>query len=103
MVFCYGAALVSLGFAVAFFSGRGLALVKGYSGLAEEEKRKINEKALCVNVGFVFLLSAAFFGLTGFSETFRENYFRYAMIVWMVLCVADAYYISKSKRFAAGR
>jgi hypothetical protein len=39
------------------------------------------------------------FGAAGFFEEFRQNYFRWAMVGWFVLGIADVIYIGKSRRF----
>lgn len=103
MIFCYAASIIALAFAVVFFTGRGASYVKGYTQLSDDEKQNIRIGALCRNMGVMFLITALFFAVTAYSETFRTNYFRYVMIIWMALCWADVLYVNKSKRYTIRR
>ena len=99
MVFCYAISVIALAGGVLFFTGKGASYIKGYANMPDEEKKKIKIKPLCKNVSVAFFTIAVIFAAAGYSEAFRLNYLKWAMIGWMVLCCADALYISKSGRY----
>lgn len=99
MVFNYAVSFVLLIAAVVFFTGKAADYMKGYQTMPEAEKVQINIKALCRNLSVMFLTAAVIFGVTGYSEVFRELYFRWAMLGWFVLGILDLVFISKSKRY----
>ena len=99
MIFCYVISAVMLVIGAAFFTGKAASYIKGYRDMPEDEKAKINIKPLCRNMSVLFFAAAVIFGITGYFETFRELYFKWAMLGWLVLCVLDLVFINKSKRY----
>lgn len=99
MVYCYVFSAIMLIAGLVFFTGKGAPYIKGYTSMTEDEKKNIDIKALCRNLGVVLMLLAAVLAAAGYSEPFRLNGLRWAMIGWMVLCCADVLYINKSKRY----
>ena len=67
--------------------------------MPDEEKEKIKIVPLCINIGVLIFASGLLFLVSGIIQTFREKWFLISMIVWMVLAVIDAIFISKSKYF----
>src|SRR5215471_9672456 len=99
MVICFTAAVITLVIGVAFYTGKAVNYIKGYQDMDEKEKSNIKIDVLCKNISVLFFIAAVVFGVAGFSEAFRQNYFRWFMIGWFVLCMADVIYIGKSRRF----
>jgi len=96
MALCYTVACILVIVALAFYTGRAVSCIEGYSDLPDEEKKAANIKPLCRNVSVMFFLSAVIFGIAGYSELFRLLYFKWAMVGWIALCCADIVFINKS-------
>lgn len=96
---CYLISFVLLIVGVSFFTGIAASYIKGYANLPEEEKKKIDIKGLCRNISVLFFIAAGIFLLAGYSDVFRERYFRWFMVVWFIACGIDLWFIHKSKRY----
>lgn len=86
-------------------SGILFALEKGHVHLAAwkrmppEEKEKINIRPLCRNIGAMILLSGVIFLLKGLWPEFKNRWFVFVMITWLILAGLDSWYITKSNRY----
>ena len=99
MVLCYVAAVIMLIAGIVFFTGKAASYIKGYQTMPEEEKRNINIKPLCRNISVVLFAAAIIFGIAGYSELFRSEYMKWAILGWLIAGCADVIYIGKSGRF----
>jgi hypothetical protein len=97
--FCFVTAVVMFVIGIAFFTGKAAQYIKDYQDMDEKEKSNIKINILCKNISLVFFIVAFIFAIAGYSEAFRQDYFRWVIIVWFVLTSADVIYIGKSKRF----
>ncbi|QIK69546.1 DUF3784 domain-containing protein [Erysipelothrix sp. HDW6C] len=82
-----------------FYSGKGFEYIPGWKQTSPEIKRSINIKALKNNMGMMFLALALIFGVSVFSEIFREKVFIWASILWIIAARININYISRSKKF----
>jgi len=98
-MFCLLVAIALIAVGIAFFTGKAMKYVKDYQRMDEEEKANIKIRPLCKNISVMFFIAAVIFAISGFSETFRHDYFTWCMVGWFALGVADTVYIGKSKRF----
>ena len=73
--------------------------LNAWKKMPDEEKEKIDIKALCINIGISIAVSGIIFLIGGFVKVFRDHYFALTMIVWLVFAGCDVYYISKSRRY----
>jgi len=101
MVLCYAISFITLIIGVAFYTGKAAEYIKGYQDMPEEEKRTVNIGPLCKNISVMFFLAAVIFGIAGYSEPFRSEYFKWIMTAWIALCCADIVFINKSKRYVS--
>jgi 4-hydroxybenzoate polyprenyltransferase len=99
MGFCFviSAAMLIIGYA--FYTGMAVKFIKDYQDMEEKEKQNIKIGVLCKNISILFFIVSVIFGIAGFSEVFRQIYFRWVMLGWFALGAADVIYIGKSKRF----
>lgn len=67
--------------------------------MEEKEKNNIKIRPLLKNISVLFFIAAVIFGIAGYSERFRMEYFKWVIIGWFALGAADVIYIGKSKRF----
>jgi len=99
MVLCYTVACALIIAGAVFYTGKAASYIKGYQDMPDEEKKTVNIKPLCKNISAMLFLAAAIFGIAGYSESFRSEYFNWAMIGWIALCCADVAFINKSGRY----
>jgi len=99
MVICYTTAVIMLVIGIGFYTGKAALYIKSYQNMEEKEKRNIKIGVLCKNISLLFFLVAVIFAAAGASEVFRHDYFRWFMVGWFALGVADVIYIGKSRRF----
>ena len=99
MVLCYMVSIILLVTGVIFYSGKAASYIKGYQNMPDKEKKAVDIKPLCKNISVLFFLAAVVFGIAGYSEGFRDVYFKWAMVGWIVLCCADIVFINKSGRY----
>jgi hypothetical protein len=92
-------AAIMLVIGIAFYTGKAVKYIKGYQDMEEKEKNNIKIDVLCKNMSLMFFLVAAILGAAGYSEVFRQYYFRWFVLAWFVLGIADIVYIGKSRRF----
>jgi len=87
-----------------FLMGRVASHIKGYQSMPEDEKKNVNIKALCRNLSVILFIAATIFMVAEFSEAFRQDYLKWAMLGWLALGCADVLFINKSGRYvSAGR
>lgn len=84
---------------VLFACGKGHIHLAAWKTMSEEEKRKIRIIPLCRNIGEVIALNGIIFLLKGLWSGFADNWFVYAVIVWLVIAGVDVWYIEKSNRY----
>jgi hypothetical protein len=99
MVFCFVISVAMLIIGIGFFTGMAVNFIKDYQEIEEKEKQKIKIGVLCKNISLMFFTAALIFAIAGASEVFRQDYFKWVILAWLVLGTADVIYISKSKRF----
>ena len=93
----FGAIFVITG--ILFYFGLLLSTIKAWKNMPIEEKQKVKIKPLCHNIGIIIGLSGVIFLFAGFIPVFKEKYFIYAMLIWLVIAGLDAYWIIKTKRY----
>ena len=98
-VFFFVIAAIIFVVGIAFFTGKAAKYIKDYQNMEEKEKNNIKIGVLCKNISLLFFIATLIFGIAGFSEVFRQDYFKWVIIGWFVLGAADVIYIGKSKRF----
>lgn len=99
MIFCYIISAAAFTAGIMFYTGKAARYIKGYTSLTEDEKKKIDIKALCKTASIVFFTATVIFGIAGYSNIFRELYLKWGMVALYIIGTADVIYISKSKRF----
>lgn len=83
-----------------FRAGRLHIYLRAWKAMPEEEKRKIDIQKLCANIGTVILLCGMIFLLAGLSAKFKETFFVWDMILWLIGSGADVVYIEKSGKYS---
>lgn len=86
-----------------FWKGKGIEWIKAWQQMEENEKQKINKQALEKNVAWVFVSAGVIFGLAGISAYFKEHFWMYSMIGWLILTGVNVYDIEKSDRYTMGK
>jgi hypothetical protein len=99
MVFCFVISVAMLVIGFGFYTGMAVNFIKDYQDMEEEEKQNIKIGVLCKNISLMFFIASVIFGIAGFSEVFRHDYFKWVILGWFALGAADVIYIGKSKRF----
>jgi 4-hydroxybenzoate polyprenyltransferase len=99
MAFCFVISIAMLVIGFGFFTGMALNFINDYQNMEEKEKQNIKTEVLCKNISLMFFMASVIFGIAGFSEVFRQGYFKWVILGWFALGVADVIYINKSKRF----
>jgi len=92
-------AAIMLVIGVLLFTGKAAKYLKSYQNMEEKEKSNIKIGVLCKNISLLFFIAAVIFTVSGLSEVFRMEYFKWAMLGWFALGSADVIYIGRSKRF----
>jgi hypothetical protein len=82
-----------------FFTGMAVNFIKDYQNMEEKEKQNIKIGVLCKHISIMFFIASVIFGIAGFSEVFRQDYFKWVILGWFALGAANVIYIGKSKRF----
>lgn len=83
----------------ALYTGKALKYMKSYEGLSDEEKGKIRIIPLCQNISVAILIAAIIFFIAGCSLQFRENLFQWFIVIWIIGCAINLWYIDKSKKY----
>ena len=96
---CYIFSIVAFIIGVMLLTGRASFFIRGWRLTQKEEKENVNIKPLCINISIMFFLFSAILAVTGYSEAFREAWFKWAIIGWYALGMADLAFINKSKRY----
>lgn len=101
MIFCivFGAAFLVLG--ILFYVGKAMFLIPGWTQMTKQEKVEIRIVPLCKNVGSLIALSGIILLCGAAFPGFMETGLRWAMIGWLVLCVLNLLFISRSGRYTA--
>ena len=102
MALCFTVSFILIIAGAVFYTGKAASYIKGYQDMPDEEKRTVNIKPLCKNLSIMFFSAAAIFGIAGYSEWFRLEYFKWTMAGWIVLCCVDVVFINKSGRYVRG-
>lgn len=84
-----------------FWTGHGHKHIRAWKQMSEAERAQIRILPLCRNIGGMLFLCSALLLLSGLSATFRERAFHWGIVLWMLLCIADLYWIEKSGRYRA--
>ena len=85
---------------VLFRQGRLHVYLNAWKQMPQEEKEKINAEALCANIGTMILLCGMIFFLAGISAHFKEHYFVWDMILWLIASGIDVCYIEKTGKYS---
>ncbi len=91
--------VVVLCFGVLFLTGRALPLFRSWRQMPEQEKAGIRVDRLNRNLGAVIIICGLIFLICGVMPDVPGTTFSIAMVVWIALAIADAVFISKSKRY----
>ena len=93
-------ALILVGLGIMFFCGKGSFLISGYNTASPDEKKQIDEKALCRAVGGLMLVLAACACIMALSDIFGQMVFLWIGLgLFFVSGLGGAIYISTSKKF----
>ncbi len=93
----FGIVVVVVGFLAAI--GKFHIFFKEWKRMPEDEKKKIKIKPLCRNIGTAIMLCGAILIVAGVWPYFMSEIFKWAMLAWFVLAIADCVYISKSGHY----
>ncbi len=93
----FGAVFIILG--VSLFFGLVHTHLSGWKATPEEEKAQIDIKGLCRNAGSVITLAGVITLAAGLNQKFRETYFVWLMIAWIIFCAVDVYQMGKKDRY----
>lgn len=84
---------------IVFFCGKGSSLIAGYNTASPEEKKQIDEKALCRAMGSLMFVLAACCGVMALSGIFNHVAFLWAGLILLVVAViGGVIYINNSKK-----
>lgn len=84
---------------ILFVTGKGHIHLSNWKNMLQEEKDKINIVPLYRNVGGMILMSGILFLINGSCPGLKERWFMVAMLLWLIVSIADVLFISKSKRY----
>lgn len=84
---------------IMFLLDKGHVFIPHWKELSEEDKKKIPIHELSQNMAIVLGCCSFILIISSFFENFREHYFSFAMVLWLIGTGIDVYYIEKSKRF----
>lgn len=86
-------------FGAVFAMGKGAVFMWVCNNMTKEERERIKFMPLCRNVGTAVIICGAVFLLKGFWAGFENQWFTFAVILWLAAAVADLLYIEKSGRY----
>lgn len=99
MIYCYVLGGIFTVSALYFFPFGGINRLKGIRDLEESERKSLNLKALGINLATMLYCMAAIMFAAGASEYFLDKLMTWFAVGWVVLAVADALFIAKSRFF----
>ena len=94
----FGVLFMSAG--LLFREGKLHIYLQAWKNMPQQEKDKIKVKELCVNIGTMILICGMVFLMAGVSQRFKDQFFVWDMIVWLIASGIDVYYIEKSGRYS---
>ncbi len=97
----FGALFILFGLAVAL--GLVHKHLSGWKNTPEEEKAKIRIGPLCRNIGLMIGLAGVIIFVSGLDESFREHYFVWLMIVWLIIGFVDVWRIDRKDLYKVNR
>ena len=80
---------------ILFAAGKIHGFLSAWKQMPEDEKKKIQMKPLCRNIGEVIALSGILFLIKGIWPGFQEHWFAGAMIAWLLVAGFDVFYIER--------
>lgn len=84
---------------IVFACGKAHIHLAAWKAMPQEEKDKINIVPLCRNIGGVIALCGLIFLVSGLWMGFKDHFFGYAMVAWLVFAGVDVYCIGKKDRY----
>lgn len=84
---------------ILFAFGKLHKYLSAWKKMSDTEKEKIKIEPLCRNIGVIIALNGIIFILKGFCAGFSDQFFTYAIILWIIVAGLDVFYISKSSRY----
>ncbi len=84
---------------IAFACGKAHIHLAAWQAMSEEEKAQVKIGPLCHNIGNIIALSGIIFLLKGLWPAIFNQWFMYAIIIWLILAGFDVWYIGWSKRY----
>ena len=94
----FGVLFITCGFL--FREGRLHVHLNAWKAMPQAEKDKIRIEALCANIGTMILICGMIFLLAGVSERFRQEFFVWDMILWLVAGGIDVFYIERTGKYS---
>ena len=82
-----------------FADGKIHPHMEAWKRMPPDEKKKIRIGPLCRNIGEIILLSGIIFLFKGLCPSFRDRWFTFAMIAWLIVAGIDVWYIGRSSRY----
>lgn len=74
--------------------------LSAWKHMSQQERSKIKVRPLCLNIGEIVMLNGIIFMLKGLISNFTDHWFTLAIVAWMIVAGFDAWYISKSGKYA---
>ena len=99
MFVCYLISSVMIFISFLFFSLKIKNKINGYKYLTLTEKKEINIKGLCYNMGILFFICGVIWGLSGYSEIFKNNFLIGSILLWICICILNIIIINKFKLY----
>ena len=83
-----------------FRAGKLHERLNAWKNMPQAEKEKIRIAELCANIGTMILICGMIFFLAGVSEHFKEEFFVWDMILWLIASGIDVFYIEKTGKYS---
>ena len=83
-----------------FREGKLHIYLNAWKNMPQQEKDKIKIQELCVNIGTMILICGMIFLMAGAFPRFKEEFFVWDMIIWLIASGIDIFYIEKSGKYS---
>ena len=92
---CLVFAIIFLVCSFIFLSGKGYVFIPNWNKLSDEDKKDIPLDSLSQNMGIAIACCALILFASALFSSFREHYFAISMVLWLIGCGIDVYFIEK--------
>ena len=96
---CLMFGLMFFGVGILFILGKLHVHMSVWRTMTRAERARIRVEALRCNIGCMIALCGIVFLLAGLSPVFKERFFTWAMIAWLIGSGADIWYIEKKGKY----